>query len=206
MDHRGDEVLARVVDELRELPSSDEARVRRIVAAAQAAGRDDETTDEDMIDIAAARRSRFGGRRMPYAWAAGMALAAGLGGFMIGGARDAAPSRSNIASNPAVLEAPVVQVDAASPELAPRVMQFVLQAPRARSVSLVGDFNGWDATATPLMLDRTSGIWSATIALAPGRHEYAFMVDSTIALDPRAPESVDPDLGTKTSVVLVGGR
>ena len=206
MDHRGDEVLERVIDELRELPSADEARVKRIVAAAQAAGagRDDDT-DEDVIDIAAARRSRFGGRRMPYAWAAGMALAAGLGGFMIGGAGGSSSPVSDIATVPSAAEAPVVVVDAVPSELAPRVMQFVLKAPNANRVSLVGDFNGWDATMTPLVRD-PSGMWSATIALAPGRHEYAFMIDSTLALDPRAPESVDPELGTKTSVVLVGGR
>jgi hypothetical protein len=205
MDHRGDEVVERVIDALRELPSPDEARVKRIVAAAHATRRDDDS-DEDVTDIATARRGRFGGRRMPYAWAAGMALAAGLGGFMIGGARDSVQPGPEIANVPAVQRAPLIDVDAVPAELAPRIMQFVLEAPRARNVSLVGDFNGWDATVTPLVRDRTSGIWSATIALAPGRHEYAFMVDSTLALDPRAPESVDPDLGTKTSVVLVGGR
>src|SRR5512132_1066502 len=31
-----------------------------------------------------------------------------------------------------------------------RKVEFVFVAPSARNVSLVGDFNGWDATATPM--------------------------------------------------------
>ena len=43
------------------------------------------------------------------------------------------------------------------------------------------------------------------LALAPGRHVYAFLVnDSLVTLDPRAPRAEDPDLGTSGSVVLVG--
>ena len=47
-------------------------------------------------------------------------------------------------------------------------MQFVLDAPRASRVSLVGDFNAWDAADTPLMRDPASGIWTVTVALVPG--------------------------------------
>jgi 1,4-alpha-glucan branching enzyme len=90
--------------------------------------------------------------------------------------------------------------------VAPRFTQFVLEAPEARTVSLVGAFNGWNPDSTRLVRD-ASGIWTATIALVPGRHVYAFMVnDSVLTLDPRAPETRDPDLGTRASVVLVGAH
>jgi 1,4-alpha-glucan branching enzyme len=81
----------------------------------------------------------------------------------------------------------------------------VLEAPRASRVALVGDFNAWDAAATPLARMSSSGIWTVTIPLTPGRHTYAFMVDDTAwTLDPRAPTAQDPDFGTPSSVVLVG--
>ena len=83
--------------------------------------------------------------------------------------------------------------------------QFVLDAPQASQVALVGDFNAWDAADTPLVRDPASGIWTVTVRLVPGRHTYAFMVDgATWTLDPRAPSAQDPDFGTPSSVVLVG--
>src|SRR5690349_11385988 len=55
-------------------------------------------------------------------------------------------------------------------ESAERHVEFVFVAPTARNVSLVGDFNGWDATATPMR--RTDGrtTWSVSVPLAAGRH------------------------------------
>jgi 1,4-alpha-glucan branching enzyme len=81
---------------------------------------------------------------------------------------------------------------------------FMLAAPDARRVSVVGDFNGWDGKATPLVRDR-SGVWTTLVAMPAGRHAYAFLVDDTVlTLDPRAPRTTDPDLGTQHSVLLVG--
>jgi 1,4-alpha-glucan branching enzyme len=83
--------------------------------------------------------------------------------------------------------------------------QFVLDAPRAARVALVGAFNGWNAAATPLARVSSSGLWTVTVPLTPGRHTYAFMVDdSAWTLDPRAPAAQDADFGTPSSVVLVG--
>ncbi|MFO7262447.1 MAG: isoamylase early set domain-containing protein, partial [bacterium] len=58
------------------------------------------------------------------------------------------------------------------------MMQFVLHAHDARSVSVVGDFNDWDPRATPLT--RTGdGVWSAVVRLRPGTVRYAYLVDGT---------------------------
>lgn len=84
-------------------------------------------------------------------------------------------------------------------------VQFVIVVPSAASVSLVGDFNDWDASRTPMELSRTSGIWSVTVPLAPGRHRYAFLVDGRRWMaDPSSPRAQD-DFGTPSSVVTVGG-
>lgn len=86
--------------------------------------------------------------------------------------------------------------------------QFVLEgsenaAGGARSVSVVGDFNGWKPGATPLTR-LENGIWTATVPLAAGRHVYAYVLDDTlIVADPRAPKAGDADYGSEGSVVMV---
>ncbi len=83
------------------------------------------------------------------------------------------------------------------------VVQFVLVAPGAKSVSLVGDFNDWDASSTPL--HSASGAWSVAVRLIPGRHRYAFVLDGVRWIaDPLAPPAPDDDFGSPGSVVTVG--
>ncbi|MFN2563599.1 MAG: isoamylase early set domain-containing protein [Gemmatimonadaceae bacterium] len=196
-----DDLLERVVDELQTLPLVDEAAVGRIVVAAQA-------------DIAAVRGARPEVRRawwqsrIPLAAAAGFALAAGIGGFLAGDAADRGPSQTAVAATgPASESLRFTSAQRAARSAQPAVVptQFVLDAPRASRVALVGDFNGWNAATAPLVRDSSSGIWTVTVHLPPGRHVYAFMVDGkTWTLDPRAPTAPDPEFGTPSSVVLVG--
>ena len=40
--------------------------------------------------------------------------------------------------------------------------QFGVWAPNAESVAVIGDFNGWDAAASPLAPRESSGIWEGT--------------------------------------------
>lgn len=82
---------------------------------------------------------------------------------------------------------------------------FVLYAPGAHTVALVGDFNGWDKAATRLQPTGSSGAWVVTVPLAPGRYRYAFLIDGTRWLaDPGAPRAPDDDFGTPNSVLTVG--
>lgn len=56
-------------------------------------------------------------------------------------------------------------------------------APGARRVAVVGSFNGWNATAHPLM--RTpDGDWTITVYLPAARIVYGFDVDGAFWLDP----------------------
>jgi hypothetical protein len=85
-------------------------------------------------------------------------------------------------------------------------VKFVLVAPQAARVSLVGDFNRWDPAATPMERTPTGGTWSVVIPLSAGRHEYAFVVDGKQWLpDPSAPLAPVDGLGAPNSVVLVRG-
>lgn len=89
------------------------------------------------------------------------------------------------------------------PDVTP--VQFVVVAPNAASVSLVGDFNDWDARLTPMRAERDGRLWTVTIPLTPGRHRYAFLVNGARWLaDPSAPRAPD-DFGAPSSVVTVGG-
>ena len=53
---------------------------------------------------------------------------------------------------------------------------FFCVAPEARQVSLVGDFNSWNSTATP-MARQPDGRWTVSLELTHGYHEYLFLVD-----------------------------
>ena len=90
------------------------------------------------------------------------------------------------------------------------IIKFVLVAPNASTVSLVGDFNNWDTRATPMKRAPTGGTWSVAIPLQAGRHVYAFVVNGANGstqwvADPTAPLAPEDGLGAPNSVVLVGG-
>jgi hypothetical protein len=90
--------------------------------------------------------------------------------------------------------------------IVPRAVKFVLIAPQAAQVSVVGDFNGWDVSANPMTAQGTDGTWTIFVPLQPGLHTYSFVVDGTHFMpDPAAPLAPDDGYGHKSSVVLVGG-
>jgi hypothetical protein len=92
-----------------------------------------------------------------------------------------------------------------SDRTSPYTFQFVLVAPQAASVSLVGDFNDWDPTRSPMQT--AQGVWATAVQLAPGRYRYAFLVNGVDwRADPGAPSAVDDEFGAPSSVVTVGGR
>lgn len=79
---------------------------------------------------------------------------------------------------------------------------FVMPAPKAQNVAVLGTFNGWEPTS--LSDEDKDGIWTARIALPPGRYEYAFVVDGRWwGQDPLADEYVR-SFGQYNSVRYVG--
>jgi len=82
-------------------------------------------------------------------------------------------------------------------------VRFVLVDSTARTVSIVGDFNEWRPDRTPLLAAPKPGVWSVSLPLSPGRHEYAFIVDGKRwVVDPASLASSD-EFGTESSVLLV---
>ena len=84
-------------------------------------------------------------------------------------------------------------------------VQFVLVAPEAKTVHVVGDFNGWDAShAAYAAQNRGGGVWSVTAPIPPGHHRYAFLVDDSLWVpDPAAPRVADEDFGLPNSALVV---
>jgi hypothetical protein len=95
----------------------------------------------------------------------------------------------------------------AAPAAREGTVRFTLSvADNARAVALVGDFNGWDTAATPMVQQGTDGSWTAQVPIEPGRHEYAFVVDGERWLvDPLAPQVENAGFGP-TNAVVVNGR
>ena len=88
-----------------------------------------------------------------------------------------------------------------------RAVQFVLVAPTARKVQVVGDFNDWDASHEEYRAQhRGGGVWSVTATIPEGHHRYSFVVDDSLwVTDPSAPRILDDDYGMPNSALVVGG-
>ena len=197
MTDERDEVIERVRAVLREPPVVDpSARARLLVAVAAERERQ-----------ASLPRGWHRGR-----WAAattGLVAAAMLVGWFVwptskNGTADVLPTPGSPTAQatgaiPATLAGDVADAGAL------RRVQLVFRDPAAHRVSVVGDFTQWDASRAPMTRDSASGLWSVTLALRPGRHVYAFLVDDTVWVqDPRAMEAPDLDFGRPGSVLLVG--
>jgi len=151
--------------------------------------------------LATIRRMRGGSPRT--ASASTLATAAGIALLMVVGSQEPA-ARGSAPGRRAVIIGDSVASMAASIRDTLRIVQFMLTAPAASRVALAGDFNGWDIRATPLERDRRDGRWAIALALAPGRHNYAYVVDDTQWVrDPAAAAAEPNELTPPRSVVIV---
>jgi hypothetical protein len=123
-----------------------------------------------------------------------LALAAGLAALVVGAelvterARPATPREFAAAQRDTV-----------------HVVRFVLVAPGASTVAVVGDFNHWNLNAHPLAPANARGVWSTSVELPPGRHEYVFVIDGTRwVADPGATSRIADEFGGESSTITVG--
>lgn len=70
----------------------------------------------------------------------------------------------------------------------------------ARSVSVVGSFNGWDPRHSPLR--RHDGAWEISVVLPPGRHSYMLWADGKIRPPPGCVTWTDDGFGGQNCVVI----
>lgn len=188
-----DPLLERAIEELRRLPEVERAAIDRVTAAAAASRLS--AADDDLLTSPTHSRAA-------WLWVTGAVAAAIIATFVLrSGVR-----RSDISAASSPVSAPPVRsVTATAADRAlPIAQQFVLNDRAAHTVSVVGDFNGWNPKSAP-MTRSPGGEWSTIVPVVPGRHTFGYMVDDSIfVLDPRMPKTRDPDLGTDGSIVIVG--
>jgi hypothetical protein len=127
----------------------------------------------------------------------GLALAAGIAGII-------AVSGILIGSHISRVPPITASAGATAGRDTVQVVRFVFVDPSAKQVELVGDFNEWAKGTTQLSHSGAPGVWTVSVPLSPGRHEYAFIINgSRWVADPFAPKSSD-DFGTESSVIRVG--
>jgi hypothetical protein len=127
----------------------------------------------------------------------GLALAAGIAGII-------AVSGIAIGSRISRVAPATASAGATAVRDTVQVVRFVFVDAGAKQVELVGDFNEWAKGATQLSHSGAPGVWTVSVPLSPGRHEYAFIINgSRWVADPFAPKSSD-DFGTESSVIRVG--
>ena len=132
----------------------------------------------------------------PLSWGL---IAAGIGLFALLGAAHAYVDVNRAAK-------PIVAALVTSKKTVPaQRVQFVLVAPDAKKVAVVGDFNGWDAGHAQYQAQhRGGGVWSVMAPVPVGHHRYSFIVDDSVwVVDPYAPRVVDNDFGVANSALVV---
>jgi 1,4-alpha-glucan branching enzyme len=80
--------------------------------------------------------------------------------------------------------------------------KFRLEAPAAKKVLLVGDFTNWREGAIP-MQKGDDGVWTASVGLPLGTHNYLFIVDGEWRDDPECPLRVPNPYGSQNMVLQV---
>ncbi|MFZ1948208.1 MAG: glycogen-binding domain-containing protein, partial [bacterium] len=88
---------------------------------------------------------------------------------------------------------------------APGGIEFTYYDPSAYSVSVAGSFNNWEGQANPMTKD-AEGTWRGVVQLAPGKHEYKFVVNGgTWMADPDNPRVVG-DYGNSELEIAESGE
>jgi hypothetical protein len=194
------EIAERVASHLRAPEAVDGAFEERLLAATRAAV---DRGEAPWMQSRSAARDRAGRswftspRQIGVSPLAGLAAAAVFAGVIVSATLALSANRRN--TTPADI--------AAQGSPTHEVVRFLIVAPSAHDVALVGDFNGWNPAATPLVRDAASGAWTVTLPLAAGAYQYSFVVDRQAwVADPAAPIALEDDYGTPSSMLTVGRR
>jgi Glycogen recognition site of AMP-activated protein kinase len=84
------------------------------------------------------------------------------------------------------------------------VAQFVADFPGAKSVDVVGSFTDWRPGTVQLRDEDHDGVWSGSVVLPVGQHQYMFVVDGERwVTDPLAGRYVDDGFGRQNALLIV---
>ena len=82
-----------------------------------------------------------------------------------------------------------------------RRVRFQMKADKGRDVYVAGSFNKWNPKQHKMKY--SEGVYSKTILLPKGSHEYKFVVDDIWCVDPECKDWVRNGIGSLNSVVSV---
>jgi len=77
---------------------------------------------------------------------------------------------------------------------------FSIDAPQAKEVHIVGDFNHWKIDEASRLAKLDDGSWQKKLTLIPGKYRYKFVVDGEWLLDTQNTEKERNPFGTYDSV------
>ena len=192
-ENNEDLMIARIARELKKPERINASFDARVMAEIRADRAPRLTAWQWLVRPRSIQISPLGGLGFAGALAASMMFALSLSDGGAGSGPSAGAAVSTLPPAVAIAQQPPVQT-----------IQFVLRAPRASSVTLVGDFNDWDTASTP-MQKSAGDLWTITIPLTAGRYTYTFIVDGKRwVADPSAPRAPADEFGQPSSVVTVG--
>jgi chromosome partitioning protein len=99
-----------------------------------------------------------------------------------------------------VLLGPAENANAAF-EAALREVRFMVNAPAAKEIYIVGDFNHWKISEDNKLSRLSDGKWEKRVGLQPGRYKYKFVIDGEWTLDSENSEREINAFGTFDSIV-----
>jgi hypothetical protein len=194
------DLVERVAPPLRAPEPVDATFETRLLAAARSAvARGEAPWQQPNVSVVGATRHSWLTRPRGFIVSplAGLAAAAAFAAVIVGATLLVSRGRAGPA-RPAI---------AATGVTAQEVVRFVIVAPSAHDVALVGDFNGWNPSATPLVRDAAGSAWMVTVPLAAGTYQYAFVLDGHAWLaDPAGGLAIEDEFGTPSSLLTVSGR
>lgn len=80
-------------------------------------------------------------------------------------------------------------------------VNFSMRAEPNSKIYVAGTFNDWDPKKHKLQC--ANGVYSTSILLDAGRHEYKFIVDDVWCIDPECVEWTPNGCGSLNSVIVV---
>ena len=84
------------------------------------------------------------------------------------------------------------------------VYDFSMNAPEAKGVYVVGDFNNWTVNDDSKCLSVGRGEWQRRLALTPGRYHYRFVIDGKWTNDPTNQQAEPNPFGGVDSILEIG--
>ncbi len=81
----------------------------------------------------------------------------------------------------------------------PTVVVFRLEGSAADSLSVVGDFSGWE----PIPMRKLDGRWQVRVPIEPGVYHFGFVADGEWYLPEDAPGKVSDDFGRANATLVI---